>query len=42
MVIDEARFTGSTPYVSFSTYPVRCTDAADTLLLTTPWDLQGP
>jgi hypothetical protein len=42
MVIDEARFTGATPYVSFSTYPVRGTDAADTLTLTTPWDLQGP
>lgn len=42
MVVDEARITGSTPYVSFSTYPVRFTDAADGVALTTPWDLQGP
>ncbi len=42
MVVDEARFSGSTPYMGFSTYPVRFTDAADEVPLTTPWDLQGP
>ena len=42
IVVDEARFSGSTPYVSFSTYPIRYTDAADGVALTRPWDLQGP
>ena len=42
MQIDEARFTGSTPYAAFSLYPVRFTDAASGSPLTTPWDLQGP
>jgi hypothetical protein len=42
MLVDEARVTGSTPYVAFATYPVRFTDAGDGVPLTTPWDLQGP
>jgi hypothetical protein len=42
MVVDEAVFTGSTSYVGFTTYPVRFTDAADGVRLTTPWELQGP
>jgi hypothetical protein len=42
MVIDEARFTGSTPFSAFSLYPVRYTNAADGSVISAPWELQGP
>lgn len=41
-VIDEATVTGSTPYSSFTLYPVRYTDAATAMPVTVPWELQGP
>jgi predicted ribosomally synthesized peptide with SipW-like signal peptide len=40
--IDLATVAGSTPYTSFTLYPVRYTDAADATPVTVPWDLQGP
>jgi predicted ribosomally synthesized peptide with SipW-like signal peptide len=41
-VVDEATVTGSTPYQSFTLYPVRYTDAATGTPITVPWELQGP
>jgi hypothetical protein len=40
--IDEATVSGSTPYSSFTLYPVRYTDAATAAPVTVPWELQGP
>ncbi len=42
MVLDEARLTASTPYVDVSTWPVRFVDAADGVMVSAPWMLQGP
>jgi hypothetical protein len=41
-VIDEATVSGSTPYSSFTLYPVRYTDAASGIPVSVPWELQGP
>ena len=41
-VIDGAMVTGSTPYSSFTLYPVRFTDAASATPVSAPWELDGP
>ncbi len=41
-VIDEAVVTGSTPYSTFTLYPVRFTDAASSTPVSAPWELDGP
>jgi hypothetical protein len=41
-VIDLARVVGSTPYQSFTLYPILVTDAADTIPKGMPWGLQAP
>jgi hypothetical protein len=39
--LDEATVTGSTPYTSFTLYPIRYTDAASGTPVSVPWELQG-
>jgi len=41
-VVDEAVVVGSTPYASFTLYPVRFTDAANATPVSAPWGLDGP
>jgi hypothetical protein len=41
-VIDQATVTGSTPYSSFTLYPVRFADSASGTPVSAPWELQGP
>lgn len=41
-VIDEAVVAGSTPYSTFVLYPVRFTDAASSVPVSAPWELDGP
>jgi hypothetical protein len=42
VVVDRATVTGSTPYASYTLYPVRFWDAADTTASTVPWELASP
>jgi len=42
MVIDQATVSGSTPYQSFTLYPIMLRDAADGTPGTTPWGLDAP
>jgi hypothetical protein len=42
MILDRATVSGTTPYASYTLYPVRYTDAADTTATTLPWELAGP
>lgn len=41
-LIDGAIVTGSTPYATFTLYPVRFTDAASSIPVSAPWELDGP
>ncbi len=41
-VIDGAVVAGSTPYSTFTLYPVRFTDAASSVPVSAPWELDGP
>jgi hypothetical protein len=42
MVLDRATVSGATAYGTFTLYPVRYSDAADTTASTAPWELAGP
>jgi hypothetical protein len=42
MVVDRATVSGSTPYQSFTLYPIVFRDAADGTPTTTPWGLDAP
>ena len=41
-VLDQATVSGSTPSAAFVLYPVRFTDAATSVAISAPWELQGP
>lgn len=42
MVIDRATVSGSTAYATYTLYPVKYTDTADTTPDVIPWELAGP
>jgi hypothetical protein len=42
MVLDRATVSGATAFASFTLYPVRFSDAADTTATVAPWELAGP
>jgi hypothetical protein len=42
MVLDRATVSGATAYASYTLYPVRFSDAADTTASTAAWELAGP
>jgi hypothetical protein len=42
MVLDRATVSGATNYGSYTLYPVRFSDAADTTASVAPWELAGP